>query len=365
MDMQYIIDGILHKYIHENNLWDKLDSDKPLPKKVIKNVIDVVSKCQYSSNMICEANICQRIVDIRKYRKQLKHLQSLPVIEQRTEEWYAMRKNMITASDFGEALGADKFGKKTDPNKIYEKKCGYEPPQVYDYSSVFLKWGVMFEPVATMLYEHRNGIKIHEFGLIQHPDYSYLGASPDGISDMGIMLEIKCPYKRVITDDSILKQYYYQIQGQLDACKLQECDFLEVRFDKYQTIEDFKEDYEETYHIYTHDYKEKGIIIEVEENKYIYSPYNTKKEIVLKWYEEHCSNVVNIVFWYMHSFAIKRVHKDNNFVSNMNIDLGYVWENIQKYTKNHSLYLKEVKTKTKKISKESTKGLVKTGSLFV
>tara|TARA_B110000261_G_C13085315_1_gene357585 strand:- start:3 stop:908 length:906 start_codon:yes stop_codon:yes gene_type:complete len=273
----------------------------------------------------------------------------IPLVEQRTDEWYDLRSKMITASDFGDALAIDKFGKKTDPKKIYEKKCGYEPPQEYDNASVFLKWGVMFEQVATTLYETRTGINVHEFGLVQNMEHTFLGASPDGISDLGIMLEIKCPYKRVITEDSILKQYYYQIQGQLDACNLEECDFLEVRFDKYENIEDFMEDYENEFHCFTSNYKEKGIIIEIADSKYVYSPFNENSTEINRWYIENVktSSVVNITFWYLHSYSIKRVHKDKSFVNNMNIQLEDVWNNVVKYRNDKDLYIKEIQTQTK------------------
>lgn len=375
MDLSYVIDGIIHSYISKNNLWKKFDADNShvtLYNKIVKKVLDTCGQFQCSANMLSARNITSRIEEVRNYRKKLNKLLDIPLIEQRSEEWFNMRYNMITASDFGDALAIDKFGKKTDPNKIYEKKCGYEPPQEYNMASVFLKWGVMFEPVATQLYETRNGVKVHEFGLIQNPRHSFLGASPDGISEMGIMLEIKCPYKRIITDDSILKQYYYQIQGQLDACDLQECDFLEVRFDKYENFDSFKEDYESEQDTFTHNYKEKGIIIEKSDGSYIYSPFNSNRDTVLQWYRINTidSNVKTITYWYMHSFSIKRVAKDRCFIDTINMQLTDVWNNIVKYRNDKSLYMEEVtnssckrKNNTKANTKANTK--VNVGSMFI
>ena len=348
MDLTHIIDGVICKTVADNVTWDKFDATKLSPvimKKLVKTVIDVCSKCQCTPNMVSVQKVMNRIEQIRVYRSKLNALKRVPLVEQRSPEWYEMRKGMITASDFGDALAIDKFGKKTDPNKIYEKKCGYEPPPEYDMASVFLKWGVMFEPVATKLYEERNGIRVHEFGLVQNPRYSFLGASPDGISDMGVMLEIKCPFKRVITEDSILKQYYYQIQGQLDACDLNECDFLEVRFDKYENLDQFWDDYETELECFTNDYHEKGIIIEKSDGGYLYSPYNASRDDVLSWYHQHINNVLSSTFWYLHSFSIKRVHKDPSFVHTMNTQLEDVWNNIVKYRNDESVYIKEVKTK--------------------
>jgi putative phage-type endonuclease len=151
----------------------------------------------------------------------VEHIKSLPVIEQRSDEWYRIRDQMITASDFGQALGVGNFGSVKD---FYIKKCGYqEPPPFY---MGCLGHGIRYEPVATRAYELDMATTVHEFGLLQHPELQFLGASPDGITDHGIMIEIKCPFKRKI-DGAIVDQYYYQMQGQLDVCNLDVCHFLD------------------------------------------------------------------------------------------------------------------------------------------
>lgn len=370
MDLKHVIDSVINKCITENDLWEKFTSNKSQissNKKITKQVMDVCMKCQCSPNMLSAKNILNRIDQIRSYRHKLLFLKKIPLIEQRSEEWYNLREAMITASDFGDALAIDKFGKKTDPKKIYEKKCGYEPPQEYNMASIFLKWGVMFEPIATKLYECRNGIKVHEFGLIQNPKHSFLGASPDGISDLGVMLEIKCPFKRVITDDSILKQYYYQIQGQLDACNLDECDFLEVRFDKYDNWDDFMEDYETESECFTNNFNEKGIIIEKNDGFFLYSPYNANRDEVTKWYRDHIHLASDTTFWYMHSFSLKRVYKDNCFIDTMNTQLEEVWNKIVAYRNDKCLYMNKIKSGGKQqIKKEDKRAIKKTvGSMFI
>ena len=365
METIHLIDQVICKCVKDNDAWDKFDAPKvssALNKKLVKSVVDVFSRCQTSKNMLSERCIQNRIDKIRKNRIVLKRLQGVPLIEQRTPEWYALRKTMITASDFGDALAIDKFGKKTDPKKIYEKKCGYEPPPEYDTASIFLKWGVMFEQVATNIYEHRNNTKVHEFGLVQNQRYSFLGASPDGITDSGVMLEIKCPYKRVITEDSILKQYFYQIQGQLDACDLDECDFLEVRFDKYIHMEEFLEDYENEFDCFTNMYKEKGIILENKNGTYMYSPFNETRDNVISWYHKNKDNTVNTVFWYLHSFTVKRVLKDVCFVDTMNKQLEEVWSNIVKYRNDEDLYNQNVKNQSVKTRKRQSAPITKTNS---
>lgn len=41
----------------------------------------------------------------------------------------------------------------------------------------------------------------HEIGLHPHPVYNWLGGSPDGITESGKLLEIKCPMMRAIKDE--------------------------------------------------------------------------------------------------------------------------------------------------------------------
>jgi hypothetical protein len=104
-----------------------------------------------------------------------------------------------------------------------------------------IQWGVTYEPVACALYEQRNGCQVHEFGLRPHPRIPRFGASPDGITDQGIMLEIKCPYTRRI-DGRISKTYMTQIQTQLDTAELKECDFLECKIHEYESVEEYMND---------------------------------------------------------------------------------------------------------------------------
>jgi putative phage-type endonuclease len=369
MDFRFDLDNIINKHLYLKNAWCKLDNNT-LPKSFIRQLSDKLKFIYNQDNLFSNHMISERIDKIRSYRKQLAVLKTLPVIEQRSPEWYASRHNLITASDFGDALGIEKFGKKANVNKFYEKKCGFEAEPVFDNSNIFLQWGIMFEPIATNIYKNRTGIAVHEFGLVVNKRFNFLGASPDGISDLGVMLEIKCPYKRVITDDSILKQYYYQIQGQLDSCELMECDFLEVKFDEYTTPDEFWDDFEDEQCIYTKCYKEKGIIIKTQDNAYIYSPYNVNKSSLTSWLNNSLNgNAVKVYFWYLESFSLKRVEKQPQFVDNLNIQLTDVWNNILKYRNNKDIYDQDIKSN--KINNDEISNKRKTfpkntvGALFI
>ena len=141
--------------------------------------------------------------------------------EQRSEEWLGLRDQMITASDVASAIGENH----------------YETPDAFVKKKVLkTKWngnaatahGTLLEPLVRDLYDQRTGRKSHEIGLVQHRVYSWLGASPDGVTEDGLLIEIKCPLTRKI-EAKVPKHYLPQVQLQLEITDLEECDFIQYR----------------------------------------------------------------------------------------------------------------------------------------
>lgn len=274
-------------------------------------------------------------VQFKKYNKQLKQLLKLPLVKQKTEEWYAMRHNMITASDFAQALGHGKFGNQND---LILKKCEATTgdSKAFSANNPFFRWGNLFEPVACDLYSlMHGGIKIHEFGLLQHHKYSFFGASPDGISDAGIMLEIKCPFKRkIIPGGDVPKQYYYQIQGQLDVCKLDICDYFECEFEK-QNVEEMDED--------VNIKRWRGVLIDPfnsdDEVAYgpIFSPESKCSDLLKAWVEDKLTKTEidgTPLYWSLAVYNQKRVYRDVPWVAERLKDLEVIWNKILYYRQN-------------------------------
>ncbi len=288
--------------------------------------------------------------------EQVKYLATIPQHEQKSAEWYAMRQTMLSASDWGTILGVNHYAK---PDSVLLKKCGEEsffPKAAMDA----MAWGNKYEDVAISIYEHRNKKKILEFGCIRHPFIDFLGASPDGISEDGVMLEIKCPVSRKIT--GIPPEYYWcQVQGQLEVCELDRCDFLECKLREYDDEEEYLEDnYEGDYKLNEFGH-EKGVVAEfyvAKNDKYIYyySPVNIIGEELENWkeqikgqheYIENNGNSKNNIilssfdYWYLEEVSCVPIFRNQEWFNEAKLKLGDFWEEVLYYREMGLDFLKD------------------------
>jgi putative phage-type endonuclease len=181
----------------------------------------------------------QKVYNERK--EKLKGLKQLKLPEQRSPEWYEMRKDKLTASSLASAIGKCHFTTREELilSKIEDK------PYV---SNPITEWGVKYEDIAILFYEELYNVKVLDFGLIPHPTFKAFGASPDGICDdtgndeyVARMVEIKCPPKRKFTK-TCPPHYLMQVQGQLEVCDLDHCDFFQVKIEDYENYEEYEKD---------------------------------------------------------------------------------------------------------------------------
>jgi hypothetical protein len=190
----------------------------------------------------------------------IKYLDSIPIVEQRSVEWFNQRNNLLSASSIYKVLGTD-----NDINTIVKEKIGIKKPFIQCEATIH---GTVFEEVSQKLYELRNNIILKEYGCIPSNNYNYIGASPDGLvhdlhnidmynidfdnlndtlhpsiiidtlSLFGKLLEIKNPYSRVITN-KIPNHYDKQMILQEYVCGIPSCDYLEMNYDFYDSIDEF------------------------------------------------------------------------------------------------------------------------------
>jgi putative phage-type endonuclease len=274
----------------------------------------------------------------------VKDLQKIILPEQRTKEWHEMRNRMITASDFGAILGHNKY---ESYKKTLRKKCGLEKKF---FGNEYTEWGVKYEPIATSLYEIKNETTIIEFGCIPHPTYSFLGASPDGITPDGMMLEIKVPKCREIKGGDIPEYYYDQVQGQLEVCDLDEADFLECKIEEYTSEKHYIKDDEIDF---------KGVIIDYlldDKKTYEYSPINIKGDEYKKWLcgkKIVYNNIyINVSYWKLITYSSQRVNREKEWLPRSLPIFDKFWKEVLYYRENPELITLKKKKKVIKDDRE-------------
>lgn len=140
---------------------------------------------------------------------------------QRSDEWLRLREGMLTASDAATALGVNPYEK---PKDLLMKKCGLKKFN----GNMATQHGNKYEEEARDIYCLKYNEVAHEIGLKGHPDYSWLGGSPDGITESGKLIEIKCPLKRDIKPEVPI-YYMPQLQLLMETLDLEQCDFIQYK----------------------------------------------------------------------------------------------------------------------------------------
>ncbi len=272
-------------------------------------------------------------------RAQVKRLQQIPQPEQRSPEWYEMRHSMLSASDWGSILGMSKYG--GGKNQVLVKKCCDDVPF---FTNAAMQWGIKYEAVAIQIYEHRNGVQVIEFGCIRHPTIHHLGASPDGITADGVMVEIKCPSSREI-DGIIPEGYYCQVQGQLEVCELDRCDFLECKLFEYESEADYLDDADKSgNHFYCRYGGEKGVVANFydqvgDKKSYEYSPVGIlgdelvawKAGILEKYRNEKRYIFQEFTYWFLERVSCIPIYRNQEWFYKASKELAEFWEQVVYY----------------------------------
>ena len=141
---------------------------------------------------------------------------------QRTPIWYEKRKNHLTASSIASACGENKYDSRIS---CLRKKLGFGEPFTGNKAT---EHGNKYEDVAIELYEKQYKKKVIDFGLLEslNENEKFLAGSPDGITNDGILIEVKCPFFRT-PDGQVPFIYTFQIQSLMRMLNLKECDFIE------------------------------------------------------------------------------------------------------------------------------------------
>ena len=182
------------------------------------------------------------------------------------------------------------------------------------------------------------GIKIVDTTCVQHPEHSFLGASPDGIiltentKDIryGRLVEFKCPISRVFDETTPIPiHYWHQMQMQMECTDLYECDYVEMKFKQmyYAEWTNLTTEYKSCFAVNTNTgevryrhYKDTTPVNEWKIQQF--------KEDVFDW---------QLVFWSLENYRKQLVQRDLDWMNDHLPEMKSVWEEIMKHRENNTL----------------------------
>tara|TARA_B100000925_G_scaffold253835_1_gene206452 strand:+ start:1065 stop:2438 length:1374 start_codon:yes stop_codon:yes gene_type:complete len=352
----YIIDDVINNNIH-------IYSDKHFDEMLFETVLDIVKKSYWeiinlfdfdidgqvwdAIEIYCYKNNCFRSYsnttiltqpDNKRVKKLLTEYINTPQLEQRSKEWFEFRRSGLSASDIWKAIDTESM-----QNSLIYSKCKPMNMKLSKSTNINTAFhnGHLFEPLSIMHYEYDFDTIVGEFGCMAHKKYTYLLASPDGINikegndRYGRMVEVKNPTTRELTGIP-KKEYWIQMQLQMEVWDFDECDFLETVFKQYETKEQFLQDGDSF--IRTANKKRKGIIIRFydgEQPIYKYPPVDLSKEEFDKWYDKTLDESTNLefvckIYWYLHDYSCVLVPRNKKWFNHVQPKLKNIWLTIEK-----------------------------------
>ena len=165
-----------------------------------------------------------------------------------TDEWHQLRQYRLTGCKLKKVCSCKPTT--STANKVLEFiQSSFKGNSSTDH-------GKLYEPVARRLLEEKLKMKISDCGFFIHPEYPYIGVSPDGvITDSDYLVEVKCPaslpLEKSLTECIKQKEaplnkfwkngeksmntncdYFHQIQGQLEVTNKDVCVFAVFKITK-------------------------------------------------------------------------------------------------------------------------------------
>jgi hypothetical protein len=280
-------------------------------------------ECMLEASLLCPGT--------PSVKEMLETIQAKPQSVQRTEEWYKEMRNTLTASEFYQLFTSARSRGTLVLSKVQQER-EFVQPRVCCLTMEMtpLDWGIRFEPLAKLILEKQWGVKIAELGRLHHHTIKGLAASPDGIivepetSPLyGNLVEIKCPSSRVI-GKGVPKDYWYQMQLQLEVTEMPVCQYSEFHFKSYTAkAQDFD---------LSGSYVEKGILCVVqnetlEKVEYRYGPLGE-----MNWQPtlEEGWELLERVPWGLEKMWIQPVVRDEAWFQSVMPLIHDFWKDVEK-----------------------------------
>ena len=153
--------------------------------------------------------------------------------EQYTPEWWAARRGVPTASEFGKIMTPKRMELAAAAEGYIHRLIGdrLDPlyPRVSEYVSPAMRQGSEREKESRDWYELERGLDVRKVGFCLSDDGRF-GCSPDGLVGEEGLLELKNPdpdtQVRYLLDGSVPSEYLCQLHGQLIVTGRKWVDFL-------------------------------------------------------------------------------------------------------------------------------------------
>lgn len=135
-------------------------------------------------------------------------------MKQRSPEWFSARKGRVTGSVAGAILGHAPYATRNDILRRMVRD--YHGAESEFTGNIATRHGEIHEDGAITDFRLETGLDVEEVGFLPYEDW--LGASPDGITSDGGVLEVKVPFSKRKDETPIFKplsdqpHYYAQVQ---------------------------------------------------------------------------------------------------------------------------------------------------------
>lgn len=258
-------------------------------------------------------------------------------IEQRTQQWYLDAMNLLTASQFSTILKAGR----TRGQLVLEKASGTVDTSgratvVKTQMMNPFTWGIRFEPLVKEIYQALTQTEVREMGRLRHRTDTHLAASPDGLVVKGPperlcrFVEFKAPVSRVIID-KVPEDYMTQMQIQMEVGDVEECDYLEVKFNSlYQSKSDLMPQPTGTRNrpvFYGNIFLiTKGVDENTMTYRYAYSPLNT---IAWKPALEDAEEILETIPWWTDTWFLKTVGRSRTWFELVKPAMADFWRDVE------------------------------------
>jgi len=276
---------------------------------------------------------------LEKRKEAIERIRSAPQVEQRTENWYKESLTILSGSQYATIL---KPGRTR--GQLVLEKAGITKRETSGTNVVLspqlnpFMWGIRFEPVVKQLYQALTHTEVVELGRLRHKTNQRLGASPDGLvitqnkdqeekeqkeqkgqERVGRFVEFKAPVTRPIYN-KVPEEYNVQMQIQMEVGNVEECDYLEVKFNSiYKNISIPNSE--------NPVYQGNIFIVEKQEQlRYEYSPLNDMEWKPSLQEDEQCLETVP---WYTNEWYLVTVPRSREWYDSVKSKEEEFWKDVE------------------------------------